>query len=213
MRVIYGSHESEIRGSHTHRSSSEDMTKTLGICLNESFGVGEGKPWVKQDGYWQLLGLDVRGAGHILCLLFVYIRKCPLTKLGKRSSCCGTMGSTASREWWDAGSIPRLAQWVKDLVLPQLQIRLWLWPGSNPWPKHSICQGGQKKKERKKKKLQKDTGDIVNLTISVYSHFHVMLEREHTFTLPLAWNHSKFFLSNFIQETEYLGVVFLLLLF
>ena len=32
------------------------------------------------------------------------------------SSCFGTVGSLASLECWDAGSVPGLAQWVKDLA-------------------------------------------------------------------------------------------------
>ena len=35
-----------------------------------------------------------------------------------RSSCCGTN----LLEFWDTGLIPGLAQWVKDLVLPHLQL-------------------------------------------------------------------------------------------
>ena len=37
-------------------------------------------------------------------------------------SCCGATGSAVSLGLWDAGSIPGLAQWVKDLVLLQLKI-------------------------------------------------------------------------------------------
>ena len=36
-------------------------------------------------------------------------------------SCCVATGSLASWDPWDAGSIPSLAQWVKDLALLQLQ--------------------------------------------------------------------------------------------
>ena len=39
------------------------------------------------------------------------------------SSCFGPVGSVASLERWDTGLIPSPAQWVKDLVLPQLQHR------------------------------------------------------------------------------------------
>ena len=33
---------------------------------------------------------------------------------------CGAVGSVVSWGCWDVGSIPSPAQWVKDLVLPQL---------------------------------------------------------------------------------------------
>lgn len=54
------------------------------------------------------------------------------------------MRSETSLHHWDAGWTPHLAQWVKDPVLPQLQHRLQLWLGSDPWP------GNSKKEEEKK---------------------------------------------------------------
>ena len=39
-----------------------------------------------------------------------------------------------SWERWDAGSIPSPAQWVKDLALLYLQLRVQLQFGSHPWP-------------------------------------------------------------------------------
>ena len=45
---------------------------------------------------------------------------------------------------------PRLAQWVKDPVLPQLQHRPQLWLRFNPWPRNSICHGKAKKKKKKR---------------------------------------------------------------
>ena len=45
---------------------------------------------------------------------------------------CGTMGSAVSWEHWDTSSIPSLAQWVKDLELLQLHLRLRLQLTSDP---------------------------------------------------------------------------------
>ena len=59
------------------------------------------------------------------------------------------MGLVASLQHWDAGSIPVLAQLVKDLVWPQpLQWRLQLQLGANPWELH-LLQGSPKKKSTK----------------------------------------------------------------
>ena len=66
-----------------------------------------------------------------------------------RRSCCSTMGSAASLEHWDVGSIPSPAQRVKDPVLPQLQGRWQLLLRSDPWPGNSICHGVVKKGKKK----------------------------------------------------------------
>ena len=61
----------------------------------------------------------------------------------KRCSRSGTTGLAASWECGDEGSIPSLAQWVKDLALPQLIV-------SDPWPGNSICLGAAKYREKRK---------------------------------------------------------------
>ena len=44
------------------------------------------------------------------------------------------------------GTVSRL----KDSALPQFRLRLQLQPGSDPWPRNSICHGSPKKKKKKK---------------------------------------------------------------
>ena len=67
-----------------------------------------------------------------------------------RSSYCGTMETVVSWEHRDTGSIPDLAQWVKNPALPQLWLRLKLRLRSDPWPGNSICHGVAKKRKKKK---------------------------------------------------------------
>ena len=65
-----------------------------------------------------------------------------------RCSRCGVMGSAASLELWDTGSIPSRAQWVKDLSLLQLWCRSQLaqiWS----WSRNTIRHGGVGRKEKK----------------------------------------------------------------
>ena len=57
-----------------------------------------------------------------------------------------TTGSASSWEFWDAGSIPGPALWVKDLKLLQLLPRFWMQLGSDPWPRNSMCHAEAKKR-------------------------------------------------------------------
>ena len=57
------------------------------------------------------------------------------------SSCCGTTGSVAFLECWDTCLIPGMAQWVKDPVLPHLQLSLTC--------ELHMLWGGQKKEKEK----------------------------------------------------------------
>ena len=46
------------------------------------------------------------------------------------------------------GLIPSLVQWVKDLALPKLQLKLQLQIRSDPWPGLHVLRGGQKRKKQ-----------------------------------------------------------------
>ena len=64
------------------------------------------------------------------------------------------------------GSIPSLAQWVKDLRLPQLQPRSQLWLRSDPWPGAPYSMGQpqmKKQKQQQQKTTIKDSLIVINL--------------------------------------------------
>ena len=71
------------------------------------------------------------------------------------------MGSAISWEHLDVGSIPGLiprpVQWVKEQVLPQLQLRSRPWFGSDPWLGAPYAPKQQKmKKEGRKEGKRKE---------------------------------------------------------
>ena len=57
---------------------------------------------------------------------------------------------------WDVGSILGLAQWIKDLVLLQVWLRLQLWLRSDPCPGNSICHRVTKKKKKKEIEIENE---------------------------------------------------------
>lgn len=69
----------------------------------------------------------------------------------------GRVPAVAQQDWWCLRStrmqVESSAQHCgfKDLRLSQLQCRLYLWLGSDPWPRNSIYQGEAKKKKKKEK--------------------------------------------------------------
>lgn len=74
-----------------------------------------------------------------------------------RNSHCGAVGPVASLDRWDTGSIPHLAQQVKDPMWHRSQ----LWRGPDSWPGNSVCLWGGKKK--KKANLEKEKEAMRNL--------------------------------------------------
>lgn len=74
-------------------------------------------------------------------------------------------GSAAFWECWEEGLIPGLAEWVKDSVLPQLQLRLQLRLRSDPWLCNSICRGwGGSQKKKKDSKCYSENFEVLPLT-------------------------------------------------
>ena len=71
-------------------------------------------------------------------------------------------------ELWDTGSIPGLAQWVKDTALLQLHHGSKMWLEFDPWPRNAICPwGGQKKKKKREREKETDLpGRIIRNSLS-----------------------------------------------
>ena len=57
---------------------------------------------------------------------------------------------------------PRLAQWVKHLVLPQLQNRSQLQFRSDPWLENSICCRAATRKKKKKCRISGPTSGLLD---------------------------------------------------
>ena len=63
-----------------------------------------------------------------------------------------------SLEIWDAGLMPSLARWVRDPALPQLQQRLQLQLGSDPWPGNSVGSRAAKKGKKERIEIRREGG-------------------------------------------------------
>ena len=68
------------------------------------------------------------------------------------SFCCGAVGLVASWERWNAGSIPGLAQWVKDLTCCSCSLGHNCSSDLIPGPGTPYASGQPKKKEEKKRR-------------------------------------------------------------
>ena len=90
------------------------------------------------------------------CLLQKFIQLYLYKRAEGGALCCGVTISTASLEQWDSGSIPHLAQWVKDPALPQLWHRSKPWLRSDPWPGNSKCCRAAKKRKKGRTRWRKD---------------------------------------------------------
>ena len=78
---------------------------------------------------------------------------------------------------WSAGTqVQSLAQWIKDLALPQLRL------GSDPWPGNSICYRVAKKTQKNKRK-KKEVGSFAQ-TVEELSP--TPCSRPHT--VPRTWH-------------------------
>lgn len=71
------------------------------------------------------------------------------------------MGLAASLEHRDTGSIPGLAQWVKDWSLLWLQYRLQLWLRSYPWSGNSMGLGAAKKEKVNNEKIKQGAVGVI----------------------------------------------------
>ena len=86
----------------------------------------------------------------------------------------------ASWEHRDAGLIPSLAQWVKDLALLQLWLRSQLrLESDDPWPQNSICYGVVKR--------QKSSVESMKLTTYKFGIYVSGNNTHRTHQTPLLW--------------------------
>lgn len=105
--------------------------------------------------------------------------------------------SAAPWKHWDAGPIPSLAQWTKDPASLQLQLRLRLWLGCDPWPQELHVPWVSQKRRKKnlfffltkfnnhpintRELLPPDRGQLKNSVVNI------TLGGEKAKTLPLRW--------------------------
>ena len=112
-------------GHATKRLSRSDSSCCLSRSAPESVGCGQGgrvtitdlAGMVPKKGNILWTGNNLNK--YLLYFLLVLSNFCtPLKLVVAQSSCCGSAVTNLTRICEDVGSIPALAQWVKDPVLP-----------------------------------------------------------------------------------------------
>ena len=155
---------SRLRIQHYHScvlgcSWGSDLVPGPGTSICQCFGQKiKNKKVSGEDSPWMLVEVTRIPSPYSESSNKMNIRKIDNHTREWGSSHCGATGSApmtpglgASWECWDTGSIPSLAQWVKDLAFLQLQLKSQLWLRPDFWPRNFLRHRVSKKRRKKKK--------------------------------------------------------------
>lgn len=104
------------------------------------------KKYIKEIDDWNKIS-NITSLGWLLQIKTK--QKISILKLIQGSSHCGAMQSATSLQCQDTGSIPRVAQQIRNSGLPQLRFKLEPGLRSDPWLAQElhVPRGGQKQKQ------------------------------------------------------------------